>query len=69
MQIRKHKDHRVNELAEFIEHLQDVKYDIKPFEMSEAIVIFIDDLRGKEYAKKIQEYVKSDHNFQPKNKV
>jgi hypothetical protein len=69
VQIRKHKDYRVNELAEFIEHLQDLKYHIQPFEMAEAIVIFMDDLRGKEYAKKIQEYVKSDHNFQPKNKV
>jgi hypothetical protein len=35
VQIRKHKDYRVNELAEFIEHLQDVKYHIKPFEMAE----------------------------------
>ena len=69
MQIRKHKDYRVNELAEFIEHLQDIKYHIKPFEMAEAIVLFMDDLRGKDYAKKIQEYVKQDYKFQPKNKV
>ena len=69
MQIRKHKDYRVNDLAEFIEHLQDVKYHIKPFEMAEAIVGFMDNIRGKEYARKIQDYVKSDHNFQPKNKV
>ena len=69
MQIRKHKDYRVNNLAEFIEHLQDVKYHIKPFEMAEAIVGFMDNIRGKEYARKIQDYVKSDHNFQPKNKV
>ena len=69
MQIRKHKDYRVNELAEFIEHLQDVKYHIKPFEMAEAIIVFMDNLRGQEYARKIQYYVKSDHNFQPKNKV
>jgi hypothetical protein len=63
VQIRKHKDYRVNELAEFIEHLQDVKYHIKPFEMSEAIVIFMDDLRGKDYAKKIQEYAKEEKGF------
>ena len=69
MQILKHKDYRVNDLAEFIEHLQDVKYHIKPFEMAEAIVAFMDDLRGKEYARKIQDYVKSEHNFQPKDKV
>ena len=69
MQIRKHKDHRVNELAEFIEHLQDVKYDIKPFEMAVEIVIFMDNLRGKEYARKIQEYVNTQHNFDSKDKV
>ena len=69
MQIRKHTDYRVNELAEFIDHLQDVKYHIKPFEMAESIVSFMDDLRGKDYAKKIQEYVKSDYNFQSKNRV
>ena len=39
MQIRKHKDYRVNKLAEFIEHLQDAKYHIKPFEMAENIVL------------------------------
>ena len=52
MQIRKHEDYRVNELADFIEHLQDIKHHIKPFEMAEKIVIFMDDLRGKEYARK-----------------
>jgi hypothetical protein len=69
VQIRKHKDYRVNELAELIEHLQDVKYHIKPFEMAEAIVMFMDDLRGKEYAKKIQDYVNSEYKFQSKDKV
>jgi hypothetical protein len=69
VQIRKHKDYRVNELAEFIEHLQDVKYHIKPFEMAIEIVLFMDDLRGKEYARKIQDYMKHDHNFQAKDKV
>ena len=61
MQIRKHKDYRVNELAEFIEFLQDNKYHIKPFEMAEKIVEFMDDLRGKEYARKMQEYL--DHKL------
>ena len=69
MQIRKHSDYRVNELADFIEHLQDKKWHIKPFEMAEAIVVFMDYLRGKEYARKIQDYLKHDHNFQPKDKV
>jgi hypothetical protein len=69
VQIRKHKDYRVNELAEFIEHLQDVKYHIKPFEMAIEIVFFMDNLRGKEYARKIQDYMKHDHNLQPKDKV
>ena len=69
MQIRKHKDYRVNELAEFIDHLQDVKYHIKPFEMATEIVLFMDNLRGKEYARKIQEYIKTQHNFDSKDKV
>ncbi len=69
MQIRKHQDYRVNEVAEFIEHLQDIKYHIKPFEMAEAIVLFMDDLRGKEYARKIQDYLKHDHKFTSKDKV
>ena len=53
MQIQKSSDYRVNELAEFIEHLQDVKYHIKPFELAESIVLFMDDLRGKEYTTKL----------------
>ena len=69
MQIRKHKDYRVNELAEFIDHLQDVKYHIKPFEMATEIVLFMDNLRGKEYARKIQDYIKTQHNFDSKDKV
>jgi hypothetical protein len=69
MQIHKHKDYRVNELAELIENLQDNKYHIKPFEMATEIVIFMDNLRGKEYARKIQDHVRSDFKFQSKNKV
>jgi hypothetical protein len=69
VQIRKHKDYRVNELAEFIDHLQDVKYHIKPFEMATEIVLFMDNLRGKEYARKIQDYIKTQHNFDSKDKV
>jgi hypothetical protein len=37
--------------------------------MAEAIVMFMDDLRGKEYAKKIQDYVNSEYKFQSKDKV
>jgi hypothetical protein len=69
MQIQKSSDYRVNELAEFIEHLQDIKYHIKPFEMATEIVVFMDNLRGKEYARKIQDYIKTQHNFDSKDKV
>jgi hypothetical protein len=69
MQIKKSLDYRVNELAEFIEHLQDVKYHIKPFELAENIVLFMDDLRGKEYARKIQDYTNTQHNFDSKDRV
>jgi hypothetical protein len=69
VQIRKHKDYRVNELTEFIEHLQDVKYHIRPFEMATEIVLFMDNLRGKEYARKIEDYIKTQHNFDSKDKV
>ena len=58
MQIRKHEDFRVNELAEFIEFLQDRKHHIKPFEMAENIVRFMDDIQGKSYAMKMQEYLR-----------
>lgn len=64
MQILKHEDYRVNELADFIEHLQDNKYHIKPFEMAEEIVVFMDHIRGKEYARKIREYLNEGHNHQ-----
>lgn len=67
MQIRKHSDYRVNELADFIEHLQDRKYHIKPFEMAEKIVMFMDDIRGKEYARKIQEYISHNHSAESDN--
>lgn len=69
MQIKKSPDYRVNELAEFIEHLQDVKYHIKPFEMAESIVEFMDHIRGKEYARKIQEYVSNEYKFDLNDKV
>jgi hypothetical protein len=63
VQIRKHKDYRVNKLAEFIEHLQDVKYHIKPFEMAENIVLFMDDLRGKEYAQKMLKHLNEERQY------
>lgn len=62
MQIRKHEDYRVNELAEYIEYLQDYKHHIKPFEMAEKIVSFMDNQRGKEYARKMQEYLSHNYN-------
>ena len=70
MQIRKHEDYRVNELAEFIEFIQDRKHHIKPFEMAENIVEFMDNIRGKEYARKIQEYLKDSDSYKgEKDKV
>ena len=66
MQIKKSLDYRVNELAEFIEHLQDVKYHIKPFELAENIVLFMDDLRGKEYAQKILKHLNEEKRYMGK---
>ena len=66
MQIRKHKDYRVNKLAEFIEHLQDFKHHIKPFEMAENIVLFMDDLRGKEYAQKMLKHLNEEKQYRGK---
>jgi len=66
VQIHKHKDYRVNKLAEFIEHLQDVKYHIKPFELAENIVLFMDDLKGKEYAQKILKHLNEEKQFRSK---
>ena len=63
VQIRKHKDYRVNELAEFIEHLQDIKYHAKPFELAEEIVLFMDSMNGKDYAYKIKQYVEEEQEF------
>jgi len=69
MQIRKDSDYRVNELAEFIEHLQDNKYHIHPFDMAKAIVPFMDDLRGKEYYRKMREHLNTEQNFNSNNRV
>lgn len=69
MQIRKHEDYRVNELADFIEFLQDRKYHIKPFEMAECIVEFMDHIRGKEYARKMEEHKRHDDQYQSNNRV
>ena len=63
MQIRKSKDHRVNEVADLIEHLQDIKYHIKPFELAEAVVQLIDDLHGKQYAQKIMKHINEEKNY------
>jgi hypothetical protein len=37
--------------------------------MATEIVLFMDNLRGKEYARKIEDYIKTQHNFDSKDKV
>lgn len=63
MQIRKHPDPRVNKLADHIEFIQDRKYHIKPFEMAELIIEFLDDLEGQAYAHKIREAIADTKSF------
>lgn len=63
MQIRKSKDDRVNEVADLIEHLQDIKYHIKPFELAEEVVKLIDSLHGKYYANKIMNYLEEEKRY------
>jgi len=54
VQIRKSSDSRVNAVAELIEHLQDYKYHIKPYEIAEEVVKLLDNLSGIAYANKIK---------------
>jgi hypothetical protein len=54
VQIRKSSDSRVNAVAELIEHLQDYKYHIKPYEIAEEVVKLLDNLAGIAYANKIK---------------
>lgn len=66
MQIRKHSDSRVNKLADHIEFIQDRKYHIKPFEMAELIIEFLDNLQGQAYAHKIRESMADAKSFMGK---
>lgn len=67
MQIRKSTDQRINEVAELIEHLQDYKYHIKPYEIAEEVVKLLDNLAGVAYANKIKKDSKDRQNFEGKN--
>lgn len=67
MQIRKSTDQRINEVAELIEHLQDYKYHIKPYEIAEEVVKLLDNLSGIAYANKIKKDSKDRQNFEGKN--
>jgi hypothetical protein len=67
MQIRKSKDPRINKVAELIEHLQDYKYHIKPYEIAEEVVKLLDNLVGIAYADKIKKDSKDRQNFEGKN--
>lgn len=67
MQIRKSTDQRINEVAELIEHLQDYKYHIKPYEIAEEVVKLLDNLAGIAYANKIKKDSKDRQNFEGKN--
>ena len=67
MQIRKSTDQRINEVAELIEHLQDYKYHIKPYEIAEKVVKLLDNLAGIAYSNKIKKDSKDRQNFEGKN--
>lgn len=67
MQIRKSTDKRINEVAELIEHLQDYKYHIKPYEIAEEVVKLLDNIAGIAYANKIKKDSKDRQNFEGKN--
>jgi hypothetical protein len=67
VQIRKSTDQRINEVAELIEHLQDYKYHIKPYEIAEEVVKLLDNIAGIAYANKIKKDSKDRQNFEGKN--
>lgn len=69
MQIRKSSDSRVNALAEHIEFIQDRKYYIRPFEMAELIIEFLDNLYGQAYAEKIRRATDEHQSFSGNTKV
>ena len=66
MQIRKSTDSRVNAVAELIEHLQDYKYHIKPYDIAEEVVKLLDNLAGIAYANKIKKDSKDRQSFEGK---
>jgi hypothetical protein len=66
VQIRKSKDPRINKVAELIEHLQDYKYHIKPYEIAEEVVKLLDNLAGIAYADKIKKDSKDRQSFEGK---
>lgn len=66
MQIRKSTDSRVNAVAELIEHLQDYKYHIKPYDIAEEVVKLLDNLAGIAYANKIKKDSKDRQLFEGK---
>jgi hypothetical protein len=67
VQIRKSTDQRINEVAELIEHLQDYKYHIRPYEIAEEVVKLLDNLAGIAYSNKIKKDSKDRQNFEGKN--
>jgi hypothetical protein len=69
VQIRKSSDSRVNALAEHIEFIQDRKYYIRPFEMAELIIEFLDNLSGQAYAEKIRRASDDHRSLTGNNKV
>jgi hypothetical protein len=66
VQIRKSKDPRVNRVAELIEHIQDYKYHVKPYEIAEEVVKLLDNLAGLAYADKIKKDSKDRQSFEGK---
>jgi hypothetical protein len=50
------KDYRVKMIADLIVNLKDQKYYIRPTELAENIVFLMDEIRGMEYANKINHY-------------
>lgn len=59
------KDNRIILLARHIEFIQDQKYHIKPLEMAELILEFLDNMYGQAYAQKIAEASADKRSFDP----
>jgi hypothetical protein len=67
VRIHNHKDHRVNLLADHIEFIKDRKYHIKPQEMAELIIEFLDDMYAKAYGQRVKDYLHESKMFLKKN--